>query len=61
MLSTLLVQVLRVDPVAVMDRASISVISVQGLAELLQRPFRCGIRCRVVMHDPACSDLHDHE
>jgi hypothetical protein len=44
-----------------MDHVSICVISGQRLAELLQRPVRCGMRCHVVMHDSACPDFQDHE
>jgi hypothetical protein len=44
-----------------MDNVLICVISGQRLAELLQRPVRCGMVCHVVMHDPARPDFHDHE
>ena len=55
------VQFLRVDPIAVMNQVPIGVISGQLLAELLQRPVCCRMIRHVMMHDPACPHLHDHE
>jgi hypothetical protein len=56
-----MVQLFRVDPIPVMDQVSVWVLSGQRFAELLQRPFRCGMGGHIVMHDPACSDFHGHK
>ena len=45
----------------VMNQVSICVISRQCLAELLQLPVCCRMICHVMMHDPACPHLYDHE
>ena len=55
------IQVLRVDPIAVMDNVVICVISGQRLAELLQCPVHCRMSRDALMHDPACPDFHDQE
>ena len=56
-----LVQFFRVDSVTVVNDISIGVVSGKRLAELLQGPVRCGMRCDIAMHHPAGADFHEHE
>jgi hypothetical protein len=56
-----LVQFFREDLIPVMNDVSISVVFGKRFTELLEGPVRCGMGGDIVMHDPARSDLHEHE
>ena len=55
------IQVGREYRISVMDEEPIRMVICQTLAELLQRPFRCGMRCHVGVENPPRADLHGHE
>jgi len=56
-----LVNRLREDAVPIMDGEAVGMTARQGFPELLQRPFRRGMRRGVVMEDLTGSDLYDDE
>src|SRR6516165_7726801 len=56
-----LVDLFREDAVAIVDEEAIEMTARQSFPELLQRPFRCGMRRDVVVENAAGSDLHDDE
>src|SRR5215472_17410613 len=56
-----LVQRLRVDAIPVMDHEPIRMLARKRLPELLQGPLCRGMGGYVVMQNPSCSQVQDHE
>ena len=56
-----LVQCLRVDAIPVMDHEPIRMLARKRLPELPQGPLYRGMGGYVVMQNPSCSQVHDHE
>src|SRR5262249_18896622 len=56
-----LVELCRENAVPVMEQEAIGMLSRKSFAQLLERPWRCGMGCHLDVEDTPCGVFHEHK